>query len=126
MARELITTDRVARPRVPIANAARVGNLVFVSGTVGFRPDGSVAAGGFPAQMRQTMDNLAAVLEAAGSSLDRLVKVNVILTAMENFGAMNEIYRTYFRDGEYPPRTTIEARLARPDLLVEIEAVAEA
>ena len=125
MPRQVVMTDKVARPRVPLSNAVKAGGLVFVSGTVGFAVDGQVARGDFGAQIRQTLDNVKAVLEAAGSSLDRVVKVNVILARAADFAAMNEIYRTYFREGNYPARTPIEARLMNPDLLVEIECVAE-
>lgn len=126
MTRQVVMTDKVARPRVPLSNAVKAGGLVFVSGTVAFTVDGQVARGDFRAQMRQTLDNVKTVVEAAGSSLDRAVKVNVILARAEDFAAMNEIYRAYFREGNYPARTTIEARLMHPDLLVEIECVAEA
>ena len=119
-------TDTVVRPRVPLSNAVKAGGLVFVSGTVAFTPDGQVARGDVRAQVRQTLENVKAVLAAAGSSLDRAVKVNVILTRAADFAAMNEVYREYFRDDNYPARTTIEARLMNPDLLVEIECVAEA
>ncbi len=126
MTRQVVMTDKIARPRVPLSSAVKAGGLVFVSGNVGFTVDGQVARGDFRAQMRQTVENVKAILEAAGSSLDKVVKVKVILARAEDFGAMNEIYRTYFREGNYPARTTIEARLMNPDLLVEIECVAEA
>jgi 2-iminobutanoate/2-iminopropanoate deaminase len=80
----------------------------------------------FKAQMRQVMENLKAILEAAGSSLDKVVKVNVILVRISDFAAMNEIYKEYFKEGTYPARTTIEAKLAGQDFLLEIECVAEA
>lgn len=125
MSREIISTDKVAKPRVPLSSAVKVGNLVFVSGTTPFDKNHQVAKGDFRAQMRQVMENLKAVLEAAGSSLDKVVKVNVILTRRSDFEAMNEIYKTYFREGNYPARTTIEAKLAGKDFLLEIECVAE-
>lgn len=125
MSREIISTDKVAKPRVPLSSAVKVGNLVFVSGTTPFDKNHQVAKGDFPAQMRQVMENLKTVLEAAGSSLDKVVKVNVILTRRSDFEAMNEIYKTYFREGNYPARTTIEAKLAGKDFLLEIECVAE-
>lgn len=125
MAKEIITTDRVAKPQVPLSNAVKVGNLIFVSGTTPFNINGKIAKGDFPAQMHQVMQNMKAILEVAGSSLDRVVKVNVILTRISDFPAMNEIYRTYFKEGNYPARTTIEAKLAHVDFLLEIECVAE-
>jgi 2-iminobutanoate/2-iminopropanoate deaminase len=122
---QIITTDKVAKPRVPLSNAVRTGNLVFVSGTTPFTADRQIAAGNFAVQMRQTMENMKAILEAAGTSLEKVVKVNVILTRIGDYAEMNEIYRSYFKEGQYPARTTIEAKLAHDDFLLEIECVAE-
>lgn len=126
MAKEIIATDRVAKPQVPLSNAVKIGNLVFLSGTTPFNTSGKIAKDDFSAQMHQVMQNMKAILETAGSSLDKVVKVNIILTRITDFTAMNEIYRTYFREGNYPARTTIEAKLAHQDFLLEIECVAEA
>jgi len=125
MAKEIIKTDKVAKPRVPLSSAVKVGNLIFMSGMTPFTTDYQVAKGDFRAQMRQTMDNIKAVLESADSSLDKVVKVNVILTRITDFEAMNEIYQSYFKEGNYPARTTTEARLAGKDFLLEIECIAE-
>ncbi|MCH7916121.1 MAG: RidA family protein [Deltaproteobacteria bacterium] len=125
MAKEISLSDKVARPRVPLLLAVKVGNLIFVSSTTPFSNDYQVAKGDFPAQMRQTMENMKAILEESVSSLDKVVKVNVILTRTTDFQAMNEIYRTYFKEGHYPAQTTIEAKLASKEFLLEIECVAE-
>lgn len=125
MAKEISLSDKVARPRVPLLLAVKVGNLTFVSSTTPFSNDYQVAKGDFPAQMRQTMENMKAILEESVSSLDKVVKVNVILTRTTDFQAMNEIYRTYFKEGHYPAQTTIEAKLASKEFLLEIECVAE-
>jgi 2-iminobutanoate/2-iminopropanoate deaminase len=125
MTREIVATANAGRTRSPLSQAVKVGALVFVSGTTGYAPDGSLAKD-FDGQMRQVMENMKAILDAAGTSLDRAVKMNVILARAADFAAMNAIYRTYFAEGNYPARTTIEATLARPELLVEIECVAEA
>jgi 2-iminobutanoate/2-iminopropanoate deaminase len=124
--RKVVNPDAVTKPRVPLSPAVRVGNLVFVSGTTPFIPPGREMAPDFAGQMHQVMNNMKAVLDAAGSSLDRVVKCNVILTDISKFQEMNEIYRTYFKEGNYPARTTIEAPLAAPGMLLEIECVAEA
>ncbi len=87
--------------------------------------DSFTPKGDFPAQMRQTMENVKAILEESVSSLDKVVKVNVILTRTTDFQAMNEIYRTYFKEGHYPAQTTIEAKLASKEFLLEIECVAD-
>lgn len=125
MSRQIITSDKVAKPRVPLSPAVKVGNLVFVSGSTPFNDHYEVAKGDFPAQMHQVMQNLKNVLESAGSSFDKVVKVNVFLARIRDFQEMNEIYRTYFKEGNYPARSTIEATLTSKDFLLEIECVAE-
>lgn len=126
MTLQIITSDKVRTPAVPLSNAVRSGDFIFVSGTTPYAQDGTIATGDFEAQMRQVMENITALLESAGSSLDRIVKSNVILVRKSDFAEMNEIYRSYFADGVYPARTTIEAGLANPDFLLEIECIAEA
>ncbi len=123
---QVITSDKVPTPGVPLSNAIRSGDFIFVSGTTPFARDGSIAVDDFAAQMRQVMDNIQALLEAAGSGLDKIVKSNVILVRKTDFKEMNEIYRSYFPDGVYPARTTIEVGLANPKFLLEIECIAEA
>ena len=125
MPKQIITSDKVARPRVPLSPAVKVGNLVFVSGSTPFTTDYQIAKGDFPAQMHQVMQGLTAILEAAGSSLENVVKVNVFLARIRDFPEMNEIYKTYFKKGNYPARTTIEATMTNKDFLLEIECVAE-
>lgn len=125
--RKVIASVKNVRPsRVPLSQAVRVGNILFVSGTTPYAPDSSIARGDFAAQMHQVMANIGEILAAGGSSLDKVAKVNVILTRISDFRAMNEIYGQYFKEGNYPARTTIEAPLANPDFLLEIECVAEA
>jgi reactive intermediate/imine deaminase len=105
MAKQVVTSDKVAKPRVPLSPAVKIGNLVFVSGSTPFDINYDIAKGDFPAQMHQVMNNLKAILESAGSSLDRVVKVNVFLARIRDFQEMNEIYKTYFRG-----KTTQHAR----------------
>ncbi len=125
MAREIVRLDK-GTPRVPLSPAVKTGNLVFVSGTPAYYGDRQIARGDFPAQMHQVLKNIQTVLAAAGSSLDRVVKVNVILVRKSDWDDMNRIYREYFKEGNYPARTTIVCELANPDFLLEIECVAEA
>ena len=75
--------------------------------------------------MRQVMENLKAILEAAGSSLDKVAKVNVFLRRIRDFQEMNDIYRTHFKEGIDPTRSTIEVTLTNKDFLLEIECMAE-
>ena len=110
---------------VPIAQAVRSGNLVFVSGITPFDLEGKLAKGDFRAQMTRTMQNVGAILEAAGTGFDRVVKCTVILASQRDWGTMNEIYREFFPNGRYPARTAFQAPLPHPDFLVEVECVAE-
>lgn len=122
---QIVPVPKLGTPRVPLSHAVKSGSHVFVSGITPRSPDGKIVTGDFAAQMRQVMDNIKTILEAAGSSLDRVVKTNVILVRIEDFAEMNEIYKTYFKDGQYPARTTVGAALAGQDFLLEIECVAE-
>jgi len=126
MAREIIRPKEGTPPKAPLSPAVKAGNLVFVSGTPAFYGDRQIAKGDFPAQMHQVMKNIQAVLAAAGSNLDKVVKVNVILVRKSDWEDMNRIYREYFKEGNFPARTTIVCDLANPDFLLEIECVAEA
>ena len=126
MAREIIRPREGTPPKAPLSPAVKTGNLVFVSGTPAFYGDRQIAKGDFPAQMHQVMKNIQAVLAAAGSSLDKVVKVNVILVRKSDWEDMNRIYREYFKEGNFPARTTIVCDLANADFLLEIECVAEA
>ena len=86
------------------------------------------ATGAFPegiqAQTRQSLTNVKAILEAAGSSMDKVVKTTVFLSDMNNFGAMNEVYATFFTEGSYPARSAVEVARLPKDALVEIEVTA--
>ena len=126
MTRQIIRPREGTPPKAPLSPAVKVGNLVFVSGTPAFYGDRQIAKGDFPAQMHQVMKNMQTVLAAAGSNLDKVVKVNVILVRKSDWEDMNRIYREYFKEGNFPARTTIVCDLANPDFLLEIECVAEA
>jgi 2-iminobutanoate/2-iminopropanoate deaminase len=118
-----IHTDRAPAAIGPYSQAVRVGDLVFTSGSIPLRPDGSSVDGDITLQTEQVMENLQALLSAAGTTLDHAVKCTCFLADMNDFAAMNEVYARYF--GEVPPaRSTVEvARLPR-DVRIEIECVA--
>jgi 2-iminobutanoate/2-iminopropanoate deaminase len=107
----------------PYSQAIVAGGLVFVSGQVGMRPGETAAVGdSVERQTEQTFANVRAILEAAGSSLERIVKTTVYLRTLDDFAAMNEVYRRHV--GDVPPaRATVEVGLPG-DFLVEIEAIA--
>src|SRR5262245_36900040 len=114
MARQVIQPPG-STPQVPLSPAVRTGNLVFVSGMPAWYGDRQIAKGDFPAQMHQVMKNIQAVLAAAGSGMEKIVKMNVILTRKSDWNDMNRIYREYFKAGDFPARTTIICDLANPD-----------
>jgi 2-iminobutanoate/2-iminopropanoate deaminase len=126
MSRQIINTAEAPQPDAPISQAVRSGNFVFVSGITPFDLDLNLAKGDFEVQMRQTMNNLGAILKAAGSDFDRVLKCTVILARRGDWRRMNDIYREYWTDGEFPARTAFEALLPHPAFLVEVECVAEA
>jgi 2-iminobutanoate/2-iminopropanoate deaminase len=107
----------------PFSAAVRTGNLLFVSGQVGIR-DGKTG-NGIEEQTRMTMENIRDVLSRAGCSMESVVKVTVFITDMSLWPKMNDVYRTFF-SGDLPARSALGVNgLALPELLVEIECVAE-
>jgi 2-iminobutanoate/2-iminopropanoate deaminase len=128
MARTVFNRPDLPRSNYPISNAVRIGNLIFVSGFPGYDENVQVAKGDFAAQMRQALKNLIATLEYAGSSIDKIGKVNIYLDRRADIDELNEIYREFFGNdsSQWPARTTVEARLPRREFLIEIDCVAEA
>jgi 2-iminobutanoate/2-iminopropanoate deaminase len=113
----------------PYAQAVKVGTMVFTSGQVALDPaTGVIVAGGIVEQTVRVLDNLKAVLAAAGSGLENVVKTTVFLKDMGDFAAMNEVYARYLApEGAVPPaRSTVEVARLPKDALVEIEAIAVA
>jgi 2-iminobutanoate/2-iminopropanoate deaminase len=123
--RKVINPASLTKPRAPLSHAVKVGNLVFVSGTTPFIPGGREMAPDFAGQMHQVMKNISVILQEAGTSFEKVVKANVILIDIARFQEMNDIYRSYFSEGNYPARTTVQAPLAVPGMMLEIECVAE-
>lgn len=125
MKREVIATKKAPAAVGPYSQAIRVGDFVFTAGQLAFDPTtGKLVEGGIEEQTRQVLRNIAAVLEAAGSSLDRVIKTTVFLEDMGDFGAMNAVYGEFFAH-EPPVRSTVEVGLAL-GALVEIDAIAVA
>ena len=108
----------------PYSQAIRAGQWLFLSGQIPLDPSsGEVVGGDVRAQTRQVLDNLGAVLAAAGVSFDAVVKTTVYLTDLSEFGAVNEIYATVFTDPA-PARATVQVSRLPRDVRVEIDAVA--
>ena len=98
-------------PANPFSPAVRVGNIIFVSGTLGTKPDGSLVPGGIQPETRQLLENIKGTLAAAGVGMDRVVKCTVFLADLTEWPAMNGVYRSYFSSGNYPARTAVQATL---------------
>ena len=109
----------------PYSQAIKAGGLIFASGQIPIDPKtGQFVGGGIEEQTEQVLKNLSAVLVAAGSSMEKVIKTTVFLASMEDFAAMNEVYGKFF--GDVPPaRATVEAARLPRDARVEIEAIAE-
>ena len=122
--KQVITTKNAPAAIGPYSQAIRVGDLVFTAGQAAVDPErGKLIEAGIEEQTRQTLRNIEAILEAAGSSMNQVVKTTVFLKDMGDFAAMNAIYAGFF--GDVPPaRSTVQVAALPLGALVEIEAVA--
>jgi reactive intermediate/imine deaminase len=121
MAKQQVTTDQAPRPAGPYSQGIRAGDFLFVAGQGPTDPrTGKSAGDDIQTQTRQTLENVKAIVEAAGGSLAGAVKVNAYLSDLANFRAFNEIYREYFPE-PFPVRTTVGTALL--GILVEIDAI---
>ena len=124
MAKISLQPSTIGVPAAPYVPGTKRGPFVFTAGQVALNREGSlVGKGDVKAQTRQVLENVQAVLEEGGATLADVMKTTVFLADMSHFSGMNEVYSEFFGD-EKPARSTVEARLARPEFLVEIEAIA--
>lgn len=119
----VISTSKAPAAIGPYSQGIAAGSLVFVSGQIPLDPASGIMPADPAAQARQSMENVKAVLEAAGSSLANVVKTTIFLHDMEHFAAINEVYASYF-SGVFPARSCVQAARLPKDALVEIEAIA--
>lgn len=124
MKKEIVSAENAPAAIGPYSAAIKAGGFVFTAGQLGIAPEsGAFVEGGIEAQTRKALENLAAVLQAAGSSLEQVVKTTVFLDNMDDFGAMNGIYGEFFTEN-FPARSAVQAAKLPKGGLVEIEAVA--
>lgn len=124
MSKEIVQTDSAPQAIGPYSQAVKAGGFVFASGQIPIDPaTGQFVAGGVAEQTEQVLKNVSAVLEAAGSSLNQVVKTTVFLLDMNDFAVMNEVYGRFFTDAP-PARATVQAARLPRDARVEIEATA--
>jgi 2-iminobutanoate/2-iminopropanoate deaminase len=127
MQKTIVHSDKLAKPAGIFSSGVKVpvGQMIFVSGQVARNAAGeTVGRGDIRAQTRQTLENVKAVLEAAGATMDDIVKVTVFVTDVSHLAAIHEVRAEYFRR-DYPASTLVEVKsLVSPDLMIEIEAIA--
>ena len=122
--KQVILTDRGPKPIGPYSQAVRSNGFLFVSGQVALDPkSGEFVGTDIRQQTERVLDNLKAILEAAGVSLHHVVKTTVFLKSMGDFAAMNETYGKYFTNNP-PARSTVEVARLPKDVLVEIDVIA--
>ncbi|MCP4366166.1 MAG: RidA family protein [Planctomycetes bacterium] len=122
--REIISTENAPKAIGPYSQGVRAGDFIFLSGQIPIDPaTGNIIEGGVRVQTRRVLENLDAVLEAAGSSLDNVVKTTIYLASMGDYAAVNEIYAEFFK-GSKPARATVEVSRLPKDVDVEIDAIA--
>ena len=124
MKKKIVKSDKAPEALGPYSVGVKVGHLVFTAGQLGIDPaSGDFVEGGIEAQTRQALENINAVLEAAGTKMSKVVKTTVFLLDMDDFGAMNGVYGEYFTK-KFPARSAVQVARLPKDGLVEIEAIA--
>ena len=122
MARQALQPEGLAVPKPPYSPVVVSGDTVYTAGQIGNDPEGNLVEGGIAEQARRTLENVRTCLDAAGCTLDDVVKVNAYLADLGDFPAYNEVYVEFFSK-PYPARTSVQAGLP-PGVLIEIEAIA--
>ena len=122
--KEVISTTAAPAAIGPYSQAIRLGNLLFCSGQIPVNPETGVVPEGIEAQTEQSLANVKAILAAAGTSIDKVVKTTVFLADMSLFGPMNEVYARTFAE-PFPARSAVAVRELPKQVLVEIEVMAE-
>jgi 2-iminobutanoate/2-iminopropanoate deaminase len=124
MEKSIIHTEKAPAAIGPYSQAVKVGNLVFTSGQIPVNPaTGEIAGEDVQVQARQSLDNVAAILEKAGTSMENAVKLTVFIKDMNEFSKINEVYAEYFPNDK-PARSCVEVARLPKDVKVEIEAIA--
>ena len=124
MSKRIIKTDKASLPVGPYNQAVITGNLVYTAGQIPLDKAGNMVPGGIKEQTEQVFANLTAVLTAAGSSLEKVVKATVYMKDLNDFAGMNEVYGKYIKNETAPARSTLQVARIPKDSLVEIEVVA--
>ena len=123
--KEIISTDKAPAAIGPYSQAVKVGNLLFTSGMIPIDPaTNTLVEGGIEVQAERALENVKALLEASGTSMDKVIKTVVFIKNMDDFAKVNEIYAKYFTS-DFPARSCVEVARLPKDVLIETEAIAE-
>ena len=117
-----VNTKNAPQAIGPYSQAKIIGNLVFTSGQIPLKPDGSLISDSFKNESIQVLDNINEILKAAGSNIDNIIKLTVYLTDLENFSILNAVFENYFSNS-LPARSTIEVSKLPKNVRIEIEAI---
>lgn len=123
--KKIIATDKAPAAIGPYSQAIEIDKLLFTSGQIPLDPaTGQVVEGDVSAQARRVFDSIKAIIEAAGLTMDDIIKTTCFLSDIGNFGAVNDVYGEYFNEGSYPARSAVEVARLPKDVLLEIETIA--
>ena len=126
MMKKIIYTPNAPNPVGPYSQAVQLGSTLYVSGQIAINPEsGDLVNDSIEAETRQVMSNLKAILEAAGSSFSQVVKCEVFVSDMENYGRINKIYAEFFEEATAPARALVEVANLPKYVNVEISAIAQ-
>ncbi|MFR4352609.1 MAG: RidA family protein [Roseburia sp.] len=121
--KKVISTEKAPAAIGPYSQAVEVNGMVYTSGVIPVVPETGEIPEGSVAQAKQALANLSHLLEAAGCGMEHVVKTTVFIKEMNDFGAINEVYQTFF-DGLYPARSCVEVARLPKDVMLEVEAIA--
>jgi 2-iminobutanoate/2-iminopropanoate deaminase len=121
---EIINSNQAPQAIGPYSQAIKINNLVFCSGQIPLTPSGELASENISEQAHQVLKNMQAVLEKAGTNLNKVLKTTIFLTDMNDFQTVNEIYSSYFSDHK-PARSTVEVSRLPKNVKIEIECIAQ-
>ncbi|NMG08873.1 RidA family protein [Brasilonema sp. UFV-L1] len=122
---EYLTSPETTSMNLPFSEAVRVGNMLYLSGVIGNIPGKKqLVSGGIKAETKQTMENMKRILERHGSSIDQIIKCQVMLADMKEWNAMNEVYLSYFSASRLPARSALGVNSLALNARVEIECMA--
>ncbi len=123
--KEIVSTDKAPAAIGPYSQAVKIGNLLFTSGMIPIDPaTNTLVEGGIEVQAERALENVKALLEASGTSMDKVIKTVVFIKNMDDFAKVNEIYAKYFTEN-FPARSCVEVARLPKDVLIEMEAIAE-